>query len=297
MKKELVVVQRNKFIRGDFSFLEVRDIKILKLLVSKVNATSIEFKEYYSITKDEVRMFHFNERNIHNYIKTSLRKLSSIFVVVKNDDKEEVEISLVGKIIYDKKNGIYKVPLSSDLKVYLLDIKKEFTKYKLENLINLKRKEEIKLYEYFKSISFEVFVVSIDNLKGIMELNKKSFESFFNFHKKLKESILTINTYTDIQINFKILKVNKQSKNIQFNIKRFEISKTSFLTIENLISKYSNKNIMLNNGLYNVKTLELSEGYVIVSVYSKELNLVGKLKFRNLEDCDGYLEKEIHPIK
>lgn len=297
MKKELVVVQRNKFIRGDFSFLEVRDIKILKLLVSKVNATNKEFNDYYYITKDEVRTFEFNERNIHSYIKTSLRKLSSVFVIIKNDDKEEVEISLVGKIIYDKKNGIYKVPLSSDLKEYLLDIKKEFTKYKLENLINLKRKEEIKLYEYFKSISFEVFVVSIDNLKGIMELNKKSFESFFNFHKKLKESILTINTYTDIQINFKILKVNKQSRNIQFNIKRFEISKTSFLTIENLISKYSNKNIMLNNDLYTVKTLELSEGYVILSVYSKELNLVGKLKFRNLEDCDGYLEKEIHPIK
>ncbi len=33
-----------------------------------------------------------------------------------NDDKEKVEVSLVGKIIYDKKNGIYKVPLSEDLK-------------------------------------------------------------------------------------------------------------------------------------------------------------------------------------
>ena len=40
-----------------------------------------------------------------------------------NDDKEKVEVSLVGKIIYDKKNGIYKVPLSEDLKEYLLDIK------------------------------------------------------------------------------------------------------------------------------------------------------------------------------
>ena len=33
-----------------------------------------------------------------------------------NDDKEKVEVSLVGKIIYNKKNGIYKVPLSEDLK-------------------------------------------------------------------------------------------------------------------------------------------------------------------------------------
>lgn len=134
MKRNLTVVQRNKFIRGDFTFLNIRDIKILKLLVSKVNSTNKEFESYYYITKDEVRAFHFNERNIHSYIKTSLRKLSSVFVVIKNDDKEEVEISLIGKIIYDKKNGIYKVPLSADLKIYLLDIKKEFTKYKLEIL-------------------------------------------------------------------------------------------------------------------------------------------------------------------
>lgn len=294
MKKELIVVQRNSFIRGDFSNLEIRDMKILKLLVSKVNATGDKFNDYYYITKDEVRLFQFNERNIHSYIKTSLRRLSSVFIVVKNDDKEEVEISLVGKIIYDKKNGIYKVPLSPDLKEYLLDIKKEFTKYNLSNLVYLTRKEQLKLYEYLKSISFEVFVISIDNLKTIMEINKKSFESFFNFHKKLKETISTINEATDISVKFKIVKENNQSKNVQFTIKRFE-TKTlipNTLTIENLNLKYLNKKIMLNSTIYTIKTLELCEGYVIASVYSKELNLLGKLKFRSLEDCDGYFEKE-----
>lgn len=242
----------------------------------------------------KLRLFQFNERNIHSYIKTSLRKLGSVFVVVKNDDKEEIEISLVGKIIYDKKNGIYKVPLSPDLKEYLLDIKKEFTKYNLSNLVYLTRKEQLKLYEYLKSISFEVFVISIDNLKIIMEINKKSFESFFNFHKKLKETISTINEATDISVKFKIVKENNQSKNIQFTIKRFE-TKTLIpnpLTLENLNLKYSNKNIMLNSSIYTLKTVELCDGYIIASVYSKELNLVGKLKFKSLEDCDGYFERE-----
>lgn len=296
MKKELIVVQKNSFIRGDFSNLEIRDMKILKLLVSKVNATGDKFNDYYSISKDEVRLFQFNERNIHSYIKTSLRRLSSVFIVVKNDDKEEVEISLVGKIIYDKKNGIYKVPLSPDLKEYLLDIKKEFTKYNLSNLIYLTRKEQLKLYEYLKSISFEIFVISIDNLKIIMEINKKSFESFFNFHKKLKETISTINEATDISVKFKIVKENNQSKNVQFTIKRFE-TKTlipNTLTIENLNLKYLNKKIMLNSTIYTVKTVELCESFIIVSVYSKELNLLGKLKFKSLEDCDGYFGREIN---
>lgn len=293
MKKNLVVVQKNNFIRGEFTFLDVRDIKILKLLVSKVNAKNKEFEDYYYITKDEVRAFNFNERNIHSYIKTSLRRLSSVFIVVKNDDKEEIEISLIGKIIYDKRNGIYKVPLSEDLKEYLLDIKDKFTKYNLENLINLKRKEEIKLYEYLKSISFEIFVISIDNLKTIMEINKKSFDSFFNFHKKLKECVESINSFTDINVKFTVLKKGSKSNNVQFTIKKFEILKKATLSIEILNLKYQNKNIMLNNAIYTLKTVEIQDGYVIASVLSKELNLLGKLKFYSLDDCDGYFKREV----
>ena len=221
-KKELIVVQKNSFIRGDFSCLDIKDIKILKLLVSKVNATSTEFRDYYFITKDEVREFYFNERNLHAYIKSSLRRLSSVFVLIKNNKQEEIEVSLVGKIIYEKKAGIYKVPLSLDLKDYLLDIKKEFTKYNLKNLVHLKRKEEIKLYEYFKSINFEVFMIGIEKIKIIMEVNKKSYSSFYNFHKKLKESILSINNSTDLNIEFRVIKEKRQSKNIQFFIKRFK---------------------------------------------------------------------------
>ena len=126
-----------------------------------------------------------------------------------------------------------------------------------------------------------------------MEINKKSFESFFNFHKKLKESISSINSYTDINVNFIVLKNNNQSKNIQFTIKRFELLKISSLTIENLNFKYSNKNIMLNSTIYTLKTVELCESFIIASVYSKELNLLGKLKFKSLEDCDGYFSREV----
>ena len=50
---------------------------------------------------------------------------------------------------------------------------------------------------------------------------------------------------------------------------------------------------MLNSTIYTLKTVEQSEGHVIASVYSKELNLLGKLKFRNFDDCDGYLGKEV----
>ncbi|MFA6741326.1 MAG: replication initiation protein [Arcobacteraceae bacterium] len=294
MKKELIVVQRNSFIRGDFSNLEIRDIKILKLLVSKVNATGDKFNDYYYITKDEVRLFQFNERNIHNYIKTSLRRLSSVFIVVKNDEKEEVEISLVGKIIYDKKNGIYKVPLSPDLKEYLLDIKKEFTKYNLSNLVYLTRKEQLKLYEYLKSISFEVFVISIENLKVIMEINKKSFESFFNFHKKLKETISTINEATDISVKFKIVKENNQSKNVQFTIKRFEtktlISNT--LTIESLKNDYLDKVILLNNDKFIVQDIKYDSTQLLVLAFSDKLKLLGKLKFDTLGSCQKYLQEQ-----
>ena len=101
-----------------------------------------------------------------------------------------------------------------------------------------------------------------------------------------------------ISVKIKIVKENNQSRNVQFTIKRFE-AKTlipNTLTIENLNLKYFNKNIMLNSTIYTVKPLELCEGYVIASVYSKQLNLLGKLKFKSLENCDLYFEREVVTI-
>lgn len=310
--KYQIIVQKNSFIRGNFSKLEVRDIKILKLLISKVNSTNTEFEMFYSFTKYEAKeLLNCNDSNIHNYIKTSLRNLASVFIVIKNDNQEEIEISIIGKIIYEKKYSRYKVPLDSNLKEYLLDIKKEFTKYDLINLISLQQKEQIKLYEYIKSINFNTFLLSLSKLKEIMEITKNSYNSFYNFHKKLKETVKSINESTDIYIDFSFMKSKtEESKNVQFKIKRFAIPETksdSNLSINILEEKFISKTIILKDEYFTITQIVNEDNFIVLSAMSKKLKLIGKLSFNSLNECYNYLNQSIinistehlneHPIK
>lgn len=291
--KENIIVQRNDFIRGDFSSLNIRDMKILKLLISKVNSTQESFSEYYYVSKDEIRAFYFNEKNLHSYIKTSLRKLASLFVLVKDDNNQEIEVSLIGKIIYDKKNGIYRVPLNGDLKKYILDVKREFTKYNLKNLVYLNTKAELKLYEYIKSISFQVFTINIEKLRVIMELNQKSYESFYNFHNKLKGAISNINEYTDIHLSYTILKTNGVSSTIRFHVKHFD---AQYLSIKNelhrLNGNYQNKFVSTDKGVLQIKDI-YDDGHICIKAFSDKLNMLGTLKFESTEKCNDWLSSNV----
>ena len=292
-----IVIQKNSFIRGNFSKLEIRDLKLLKLLVSKVNSTDIQFQSFYSFSKKEAQiLLDCKESNIHSYVKSSLRNLASVFVCVTDSNEVEVEVSLIGKIIYEKKTGVYKVPLSDDLKDYLLDIKKEFTRYDLSNLVSLKQKEQIKLYEYIKSISFDVFILSIGKLRSIMEIHKSSYDSFFNFHKKPKETVSSLNKSTDIKVSFLILKDKSNvNKNIQFKIQRLGqmLKVTAELNLLiNTKERFVGKMLVLNGDTFTVEDI-VENDEVTVFTSNSELKLIGKLIFYNLEACCKYLEKSI----
>jgi hypothetical protein len=52
--KNRKVVQLNKFIKGDVSPFTVNDLKIFKLIISKVDSKDSLFQDFYEITTDDV---------------------------------------------------------------------------------------------------------------------------------------------------------------------------------------------------------------------------------------------------
>lgn len=58
--KNRKVVQLNKFIKGDVSAFSVNDLKIFKLIISKVDSKESLFKDFYEITTDEIKALNIN---------------------------------------------------------------------------------------------------------------------------------------------------------------------------------------------------------------------------------------------
>ena len=62
--KNRKVVQLNKFIKGDVSAFSVNDLKIFKLIISKVDSKESLFKDFYEITTDEIKALNINEKHL-----------------------------------------------------------------------------------------------------------------------------------------------------------------------------------------------------------------------------------------
>ena len=59
--KNRKVVQLNKFIKGDVSAFSVNDLKIFKLIISKVDSKESLFRDFYEITTDEIKALNIND--------------------------------------------------------------------------------------------------------------------------------------------------------------------------------------------------------------------------------------------
>src|SRR5574344_509956 len=79
-------VQLNKFIKGDVSPFTVNDLKIFKLIISKVDSKDSLFQDFYEITTDEIRHLNINEKHLYSETKKSLKRLANIYITFEEND-------------------------------------------------------------------------------------------------------------------------------------------------------------------------------------------------------------------
>ena len=84
--KNRKVVQLNKFIKGDVSAFSVNDLKIFKLIISKVDSKESLFKDFYEITTDEIKALNINEKHLYSETRKTLKRLANIYITFDEGD-------------------------------------------------------------------------------------------------------------------------------------------------------------------------------------------------------------------
>lgn len=223
--KNKVVVQKNDFIRGNTSIFSINDLKIFKLIISKVKSMNETlFEDYYEITTDEVKALNINETHLHRETVKSLKKLANTYVRMEDENGDEKEVGLIrNEFKFPKYSKKILITFNDDMKEYLLDIKGTYTKYSLIDIVNFKLKHTLKLYEYLKSVSLNVMKIKVENLKRELDLTDK-YPKFFEFKRKVLEpSIEEINEKTEtLNVSYTLVKEGREVTMIIFHIQRFD---------------------------------------------------------------------------
>lgn len=201
MSEKFLVVQSNKLIEARYR-LSTNEQKIMRILISTIEKEDKDFQEYTFPVKKLQEFLGVNTNAIYKVIDSTTDNLLGRVLRFEHDGGDWIKTSWLSSVEYRNGEGVVIMCFDPKLKPLLLQLKSHFTKYELGNILRLKSRYAIRIYEIGKQIvnlgNGEV-VFDLANLRSRFELKPTEYPLFQNFRARILEPAhREINEKTDL---------------------------------------------------------------------------------------------------
>jgi plasmid replication initiation protein len=227
---DLIIYKHNELIDNFIFNATELELQILNYAVATTNPTWENKNLVYTISIPElVALYNTKNKNIYQYYRTALARLMKrTYTYYDNDDREHIE-NLVTRVTRDLKDNSYLIFKFNDyISTRITNLKGFFTKYNIEHITMFKSRYAFMLYEYFKmkleqlnhhSSSIYKHKISIDALKINLDIQGK-YKAFKDLEVRvLKTAQSNINTHSDINMSYKVIRKARTPTHIVFTAK------------------------------------------------------------------------------
>jgi plasmid replication initiation protein len=247
--REQCVVKANIMIQKARFELSTMEQKTILYVVSKIEPTDTYIKVYIFDVQDYCRVcgLDYNNGGNYAYVKTIIKGLRDKSLWVKLDDGSETLCSWVNKARINKRSGKIMIRLDDDIQEYLIGLiyRNNYTQYEILNILPMKSRYSIRIYELLKSHAFKEkkkINFDIDELKK--QLTAENYQNFNNFRVKVLDiAVKEINEFTDLGVSYETEKKGKKVVKVIFKIKNCttweQVEKRYH--VEDILSGFHNK--------------------------------------------------------
>jgi plasmid replication initiation protein len=224
MKKSSFGLDENSLIVKDNSLvvsrynLSLAEQKFILQVVSMIEKDDEDFKDYEVKVTDYLDLIKSNSDNMYIILKNFADSLLKKPLHIPQKDGGFFACNWFAGLKYESKRGILKCSFHPVLKPFLLRLKKNFTAYKLKNILQLSSKYSIRLYEIMKCYEhLGQIAIKLDDFKKMLSIpDKYKYGHIKNrILKPLQREFLK---YTDISYSFKEMKKQRKVEAICFTI-------------------------------------------------------------------------------
>lgn len=220
------VRQSNHLVESPYSQdFTSHEIKLFEIAAAGIyeedleNAKNKINKRFSFSSKQLAELLNTSVSTISHEIESTAKRLIKKTIHLREiQNDSSVEFVLINIIPYARyKNGVFEYDLNYAIIPYLIEINKNFTEYKLKNLLILNSAYAIKLYKLlyqYKNIKHRTF--SVDELKEQLGIIDK-YPLYKNLKQKIIEpSINQINMLTDLSVEYSEKKLGRKVDRIEF---------------------------------------------------------------------------------
>lgn len=219
MERGYIISKSNKLITANYD-LSLQEQKIILTLASMVQPQDTEFKEYEFKIKDFLELLGIKDQSKYTELPKITRELKKkVFDIREGTDI--IQVSWLGGVRYKTKEGTLILSLDKGLKPYMLELKEKFTRYRLENILTMKSKYSIRIYELLKSNEFKKsWEIDLEELKNLVGASANYLKVYTDFKNKvILKAQKELKEKTDISFDFEEIKTGRKVTSIKFFIK------------------------------------------------------------------------------
>ena len=304
MKNRNIVVHSDKITKGR-SKLNLQEMKAFLATVTTIDAKNdAEFKEV-TLTRQEF-CSDTNLYNDYRIIKSICQKLlKQVYEIEHIEDGKRIYqgFTIYQRFIYDEKKQEIRFKFNDDMRPYLLELTKKFTKYQIKNIINMTSKYSIRTYQLLKDFR---------DIKRHIEFELEDFCDKLEVPKSkrrwgdlqldiLQTAIKEINELTDIRILGIFPERKRGKKVLSFSLKFCYVDEYEDVKniehkgliadekLSQLIRKYQNKPVMILGTVYEIQLIRFELSKVEV-IFLDRHNKITQYWFDTIEELDKAIQ-------
>lgn len=217
MEKNDLVVKHNSLIRSRYDYT-LAELRLVITIASMIEADDEDFREYAVPAKEYAELMKADAHNVRKAVKELGKMLLSKPLEIPRPNGGFAVANWFSW--YEYEDGLIKCSFHPKLKPYLLQLKEQFTKYRLDNILKFKSVYSIRMYELAKSWEARgEFTISVEDLRKMFGLEGK-YKLYGDLKRKVVErAIREINKLTDIELSYKEKKLGRKVTDLVFTVK------------------------------------------------------------------------------
>ena len=218
MNKKQVVKKDNALIESRCN-LTLNQQKLVLTVIAQIKREDDDFKKYFISIRDFKELMDLKSTAIYSKIKQAAKDLRAKPLEIPLSENKILYTGWFSSILVDNE-GEVGFRFDPDLKPYLLQLQSRFTTYQLKNILFLKSKYSIRVYELLKqyeNLKHRRFELS--ELRELLFVKPTIYPVFSSFKKRVLEPAeKDINKNTDISISYSTVKTGRKVTGIMFSI-------------------------------------------------------------------------------
>ncbi|MDQ0273474.1 hypothetical protein J2S17_005406 [Cytobacillus purgationiresistens] len=212
-----LVTKSNMLIEANYK-LGVIEQKIILCLASNIHPSDSDFKTYTLPIKEFTKLLGLKGSPKYSDLRQTTKELMQKVFEVRID-KKVIQVAWLSYVAYNETEGTIDIRFDPFLRPYLLELKREFTSYKLENVVKLKSSYAIRIYELLKQYEkIQERTFSLGELRKMLGA-EDIYPAYGNFKQRvLIPAQRELKKQTDISFMIEEIKSGRRVTKVKFII-------------------------------------------------------------------------------